>query len=81
MLGFPDGFLTELEYAERRLAQIFIVISVIVGAGFFYLGTIALRKEIGKKLSAAIVLYLIFVISLSLIDYYYRLHLTDGAGG
>jgi hypothetical protein len=81
MLGFPDGFITELGYAERRLAHIFIGTSVILGSCFIYLGGIGSRRNIGKKLYAAIFLYLISIISMSLMDYYYHLHLTDSAGG
>jgi hypothetical protein len=81
LLGFPDGFITELGYAEKRLAQIFIGISVILGSYFIYLGTIALRKEIDRKLFHAMILYLISLISISIIDYYYRLHLMGSAGG
>jgi hypothetical protein len=81
MLGFPDGFITELARAERRLAYIFIGISVISASCFIYLGSAASRKRTGKKLSVVILLYLISVISISLVDYYYRLHLMDGSGG
>jgi hypothetical protein len=81
VLGFPDGFITELEYAERRLAYIFIVISLIIGSYFMYLGMGAGRKVIGKRLSATIIVYLAFIISLMLLDYYYHLHLTGGRGG
>ena len=81
MLGFPDGFITELGYAERRLARIFIGISVILGSCFIYLARMSSRAKIGKKLSAAVVVYLIFIICMSLIDYYYRSTLTDGSGG
>lgn len=31
MLGFPDGFISELGYAQRKLAYVFIGISVITG--------------------------------------------------
>ena len=80
-LGFPDGFITELGYAERRLAYLFIGISILFGVGFIYLGQIAPRREIGKKLAAALILYLIFILSLALIDYYYHLHLMGSTGG
>ena len=80
-LGFPDGFITELGYAERRLAYLFVGISVLFGAGFIYLGQIAPRREIGKKLAAALILYLISVLTIALIDYYYRLHLMGSTGG
>jgi hypothetical protein len=81
LLGFPDGFITELGYAERRLAYIFIGINIILGFYFIYLGAIARRKKIAKKLSAAIILYLIFIVSIFIIDRYYRLHLMDSSGG
>jgi hypothetical protein len=81
MLGFPDGGITELEYAERRLAYIFIGISVISGSCFICLGVVARRKATGKKLSVAIILYLVSVTGIYFIDYYYSLHLMDGAGG
>jgi hypothetical protein len=64
LLGFPDGFITELGYAERKLAYIFIGISVILGVYFIYLGAIARQKKINKKLATAIILHLISVISL-----------------
>jgi hypothetical protein len=81
LLGFPDGFITELGYAERRLAYIFIGISIIFSCCFIYLGRMAVRRETGKRLLVAIFIYLIFIISISLIDYYYRSHLMDGGGG
>jgi asparagine N-glycosylation enzyme membrane subunit Stt3 len=81
MLGFPDGSITELGYAQRRLARIFIGISIVLGACFIYLGVIAGRKKIGKKLSVAIILYAISIIIVYLVDSYYRSHLMDGTGG
>jgi len=81
MLGFPDGSITELESGERRLAYIFIWASAILGSVLIYLGVVAGRKMIGKKLSIAAILYLSSIIVLLLIDKYYRLHLMDGTGG
>lgn len=77
LLGFPDGFITELEYVERRIACMFIGVSIILGASFFYLGAVAMRKEIGKPLIAAISLYLILIASISLFYYSYRLDMID----
>jgi hypothetical protein len=81
MLGFPDGFITELGYAQRRLAYIFIGASVISSVYFIYLGWMASRRAIGRKLSAALFFYLLAITGISLIDYYYRLHLPDSTGG
>lgn len=80
-LGFPDGFITELGYAERKLAGIFIGLNIISGPYFLFLGMVAKKKPIGNKLLAAIALYSIFIIGISLVDYYFRLHLMGGGGG
>ncbi|HVQ36989.1 MAG TPA: hypothetical protein VMS31_05630 [Pyrinomonadaceae bacterium] len=81
LLGFPDGFITELGYAQRRLALLFIGVSVVFASCFFYLGWVASRKQIGKKLFIAMLVYVLFIITISLIDHHYRLTLTDGGGG
>jgi hypothetical protein len=80
-LGFPDGFITELGYAQRKLAYLFIGMNVVFSVCFSYLGTVALRKQIGKPLSAAIIFYLLTIVSVLLIDYYYRLNLMGSGGG
>ncbi|HKO96509.1 MAG TPA: hypothetical protein VJU86_05945 [Pyrinomonadaceae bacterium] len=81
LLGFPDGFITELSYAERMLARIFIGISVVLASYCIYLGVLATKKKIAKKLSGAMILYLVFMIGIALLDYYFRQHLMDSAGG
>lgn len=81
MLGFPDGYITELGYAERTLAYIFIAISLTAGACFVYLGWAAAKNKIGGKLSVVGVLYLLCVACLFAVDSYFRSHLDNGAGG
>jgi hypothetical protein len=80
LLGFPDGFITDLEYAQRNLAYIFIAISVIASLYFLYLFLTSANKQIGKKLTVVAVLYLIFAVSLFLLDSYYRSHLSNSNG-
>src|SRR5262245_3079787 len=80
-LGFPDGFISEVGYAERRLAYLFIGISLLFGLRFIYLGKIVPQTGVGKKLSATLMLYLISILSIALIDYYYRVHLMGSTGG
>ncbi|GAP95974.1 hypothetical protein [Leptolyngbya sp. NIES-2104] len=79
-LGFPDGFISELGYAQRNLAYLFIGISVVLGTYFIYLGAIAARKSIEKKLAIAVLSYLICIVVIAALNYYYRLHLP-GSGG
>ena len=81
MSGFPDGSITELGRAERRLAYVFIGVSLVLASCFIRLGAVASRKRVGKKLSAAVVLYLVSVAALFLVGNYYRSHLDDGIGG
>lgn len=81
LLGFPDGFITELEYAERELAFIFIALNIVFGAFFFYLGWKALKMKIGRKLFVATILYLLILICLYLIDNDYQLRLMNSSGG
>jgi hypothetical protein len=81
ILGFPDGFITDLGYAQRRLAYIFIVVSVALALSFIYMGTVALRKSVNRTLAVGVGLYSLFIAVLLLIDSYDRSSLTDGGGG
>jgi asparagine N-glycosylation enzyme membrane subunit Stt3 len=81
MLGFPDGFISELGQAQRRLAYIFIVISVVLGAYFIYLGIAALQKKITRPLSVVVALYSLVIIAVLLVDMYYRSTLMGSGGG
>lgn len=82
-LGFPDGFTTELEEAQKKLFTTFIYISIILSLYFFYLGWISAQKKITKKLYITISIYIIFLIIVFIINYYLRFHfgLMDGGGG
>lgn len=80
-LGFPDGFISELESAERNLAFVFIGVSLAAGAFCVYLGRAKARMNVGVKLSAVIVLYSISMLCLYLTDNYFRSHLAGSAGG
>lgn len=68
LLGFPDGFITDLERAERNLAYIFIGVGLLASAGCVYLGWAAGRKKIYAKLALVVALYLIICICLAVID-------------
>jgi hypothetical protein len=81
LLGFPDGFLTELDQAERILANFFIWISFPTSLWLVFLSWIASQQKIRKKLCITIVLYIVLVTLLSVIDFYLRQHLKSGGGG
>jgi len=79
--GFPDGFISELGYTERKLAYVFMGIILILGSGFIYLGMIATQTKIAKRLTITIILYLVSSMVIFLTSYYYRLYLVGNGGG
>lgn len=81
LLGFPDGFLTELERAERILAYIFILTSFLTSFWFVFLSWRASQQRVVTKLCVTILLYTVLVILLFAIDFYLRKHLRSGGGG
>src|SRR5689334_10601487 len=62
LLGFPDGYITELGYAERKLANIFIIVNLILGLFFLYLGISSSKKYKRVMLLVSIILYIIITI-------------------
>jgi hypothetical protein len=81
LLGFPDGFISKLGYAERSLAYIFVGVSFMFGMGFIYWGKVTVSTKIERKIFALACLYLIFIASISFVDYNYHLHLSNSSGG
>ena len=80
-LGFPDGYITDQGAAERKLAIVFVVVSVLTGACLLYLGWVAARRKVGRRLAIIISLYSLFLFGVVLVDAYYHAHLMGGSGG
>ncbi|MBN1898631.1 MAG: hypothetical protein JW827_07620 [Spirochaetes bacterium] len=80
-LGFPDGYLTEFERAEKILYNIFIWPCFGFGLLFIYLGRTASRQKTNKKLVISISLFFFYIIVVIIVRYYLGLHLDAGAGG
>ena len=80
-LGFPDGHITEQGAAERKLAIVLIGVSLLAGAYGLYLGWIAIRRQVGRRLAILIASYLFFLFGVMLVDAYYHAHLMGGRGG
>ena len=81
LLGFPDGYITALGAAERKLALVFIGSSLVLGSYLIYLGLIAGRRKMGARLVVAVGLYLLVLVGTAVVDYYYHGHLDGGGGG
>jgi hypothetical protein len=81
LLGFPDGFISELAQAQQKTAYLFIGISLALGVWFGYLGNAAKKTNIQPKLFISIFIYLVAITGISALNYYYQLHLSNGSGG
>lgn len=79
--GFPDGHITELASAQKKLFTIFTEIDAAFGLWFFCLFAIGMRKKINKKLYITSILYILFIAAVFIINYHLSLHLDDGVGG
>lgn len=81
LLGFPDGHVTELGAAEKKLAVVFIALSLLIGSYSLYLGTMTDRRKTAARLVVATGLYLLLLAGAAATDYYLQSQLDGGAGG
>ncbi len=79
-LGFPDRAISDLAYAERQIAYLAIAVSLFFGLRFAYFGWLGVRAK-GGALRAAAIGYALALLTLALIDLWYRANLPGGAGG
>ena len=80
-LGFPDGYLSALDRAEKILFTAFMWFSLIAGLYFICLGLISSQQTLNIRLYIGLFFYLGVMIFVLVVDYYFRLNLDDGAGG
>ena len=74
-LGFPDGFLTELDRAERVLLRIFAGTSVVAGLASILLGHFC-HPTSRRRLYGVLLTYGVVAAALYSLDLYYRQHLS-----
>jgi hypothetical protein len=79
LLGFPDGFISEQQRAQRQLAYVFIVVSLCIGVYWFYRST-AQRLSVKSSLRIA-ACYLVFVFGVWMVNHFYCAKLMSSAGG
>jgi hypothetical protein len=79
--GFPDSFFTELDQAELPLIMAFNWFSVLIGLWFLYLALLSHSKDVGMRLVWSLGAYAAIALAALALDYYFRLHLMDAAGG
>ena len=80
-MGFPDGFLTELDRARKVLFRIFIGVSIPVALWLFTLGRLAASRQVGRLLMVSLAGYGAFIALLFITDLYLRQNLRGGGGG
>jgi MFS family permease len=81
LLGFPDGFIAELDGAEARLAAWFNWFCLAMAVWFVALGWWSFRAGIKRKLACSCVLFLFVTAAAIALDLYFRSYMTDAAGG
>jgi hypothetical protein len=80
LLGFPDGFLTDLDRARKTLIPVWIGISVAVGVWLIGLGATS-PPGMTAKLRITLAVYGLVVLLTAGIDFYLRHSLNSGGGG
>lgn len=80
-MGFPDGFLTELDRGRRVLWGGFAGLSLVALVWFAYLGWLAFNKNISRPLAVSAALYAGFAALAAAVDFYLRKTLNGGGGG
>ena len=81
LLGFPDGFIAELDGAEAELAGWFNWFCLAMAAWFMVLGWLSFRADIKRKLAYSCVLFLFVTAAAIALDLYFRSYMMDSRGG
>ncbi len=71
-LGFPDGSLTDIERVEKTLYQVLIWPAFALGLFFIYLGWMALKQDINKKLVVTFFMFILYLVVTIIADGYLR---------
>ena len=79
-IGFPDGFVTPIDRAERHLFTAFILLGLAAACGFFFLAFFQSRAEREKSVGLAAIVYLILMALFTAVDWYLRNNLDSGIG-
>jgi hypothetical protein len=81
MYGFPDGFLTERDRAEKVVLTVFIGVSLLFGCRALFLAQIAHQRPVASALRSSLVIYFCINVLLMAATVYARKTLAGGGGG
>jgi hypothetical protein len=79
--GFPDGFMSELDLAERQLGVYLVRFSLAIAIVFLGLGAWSFRADVKKPLIYASLLVLLVAAASVALDLYFRSYMMDSTGG
>ncbi len=79
--GFPDGFMSEKERAEKMLSTFFCWISIFFGFYFFRLAWISPKKNNSRKIVFWSYVYLVIILITYLVKVFLFAGLMDSRGG
>jgi hypothetical protein len=77
LLGFPDGFLTDLDRAQKPLFTLFITLNISIALWLIFFGSIAPRQNIRKKLSLTLIIHGLIALLFLLTNLYLTQHLRN----
>lgn len=80
-LGFPDGYISDFDNAQRSLFILCNWESIIFSAVLFFLCRKGKNERIAKQLSMALIFQILFLIVIFAIDYLLYIRLDHGQGG
>jgi hypothetical protein len=80
-VGFPDGFIAELDGAEKVLATWFIWFCLVMSVWFAFLGARSFRFDIKRKLAFSCILFVVVATAALTLDQYFRSYMMDSRGG
>ncbi len=79
--GFPDGFLTERDRAEKILLASFIGVSLLFGLRTLLLARSAGQRPVASALRISLAIYFCMSVVLMAATLYVRMTLSGGGGG
>lgn len=79
-LGFPDGYLTELDRAKKLYYPVFTLLGTLLGAYFAYLALRYPEVSLKKYLIQGAVLFVVFILSFAGLSLILSFNLDGGRG-
>jgi|SRR4051812_21509961 hypothetical protein len=80
-VGFWDGFVSELDAAEKTLATYFAWFCIAMGVWLLGLGFLLFRVNVKRQLLCACIVFLFVTAVIAVIDLHFRTYMMDSAGG